>query len=180
MPHQPGQSEMRREHAFYSGWCRLFDFHLRRLGWSASGFAEKAHRSQQAIHSYLSGRARPPLDQVPIWAAMLGLQGAERDRFVAAAAEAHVPPLIWKRLQELERQAKAAGPPPAPSDLEIQLRLSEAALAGVVDILRDVEGLFYTRTVPLDRIASVRSVLGAAIRRSIERYAKPTLNPDTL
>jgi transcriptional regulator with XRE-family HTH domain len=166
---------MRREHAFYSGWCRLFDFHLKRLGLSASAFAERANRSQQAIHSYLSGRARPPLDQVPIWAAMLGLQGAERERFVSAAAEAHVPQLIWRRLQELERAAKAAGPPPPPSEIQDRLTLAEGAIAELVELLRELEALFYTRTVPVDRIRPVRELLGVGIRRAIERHARPRL-----
>lgn len=162
---------MRRQHAFYSQWCQLFDFHLRRMRLSATAFADRANRSQQAIHSYLVGRARPPLDQVPIWAAMLGLRGEERERFISAAMEAHVPEPVWRRMLDLERRAKAATPP-SPSELETQLRLAEAAVAGLVDLLREIEDLFFTRTVPLDRIRPVRDRLQAATRHAIERYAK--------
>lgn len=163
---------MRREHAFFSRWCQLFEFHLKRLGWSASAFAEKANRSQQAIHAYLSGRARPPLAQVPIWAAMLGLRGEERDRFISAAQEAHVPPLVWKRLQELERAAKAAALAMTDAELRDRLALAEGVVQELIGLLRELEGLFYTRTIPVDRVAAVRTQLGVAVRRAIERYAR--------
>ncbi len=168
------EREMRREHAFFSKWCTLFEFHLKRLRWSASDFATRANRSQQAIHSYLCGRARPPLDQVPIWAAMLGLRGEERDRFVSSAAEAHVPPPVWRRLQDLERATRAG--PGEPTAMETRIVLAEGAIQELVGILRDIEGLFYMRDVPVDRIAAVRSHLGTAIRRAIERYAR-TVGP---
>jgi hypothetical protein len=173
--HPPDPPPMRREHAFYSRWCQLFDFHLKRLGWSAVGFAEKANRSQQAIHAYLCGRARPPLNQVPIWAAMLGLRGEERDRFIYAAQEAHVPELVWKRLQELERLARQAAVAVSDRELLDRLTLAEGAIAELVELLRELEALFYTRTIPVDRIRAVRDVLGTAIRRAIERHAKPGL-----
>ncbi len=163
---------MRREHAFYSRWCQLFDFHLKRLGWSASAFAVKANRSQQAIHAYLCGRARPPLKLVPVWAAMLGLRGNERDRFVSAAQEAHVPPEVWTRLRELERGVVVA--PITDRELRDRLTLAEGAIAELVTILVEVEALFYTRTIPVDRIRPIRDLLGTAVRAAIVRYAKPT------
>lgn len=165
---------MRREHAFYSRWCQLFDFHLKRLGWSAVKFAEKANRSQQAIHSYLVGRARPPLDQVPVWAAMLGLRGEEKERFVSAAMEAHVPPPVWERIRELERALAAGAVPltPTAEALRNQLLVCQAVVQELVQLLTEIEGLFYTRTVPVDRVAFTRDQLGSAIRRSIERYAR--------
>ncbi len=171
-PNQVG-GEMRREHAFYGAWCRLFEFHLKRLGLPASSFAVRAKRSQQAIHSYLSGRARPPLDQLTIWAAMLGLHGEERERFVLAGAEAHVPQPIYRRLVELERlalEAKAAKAPP--SELRDRLTLAEGVVAELVGLLRDVESLFFLRMLPVDRIRAERQRLQPAVRRAIERYAK--------
>jgi hypothetical protein len=170
MPYKPGPSEMRREQAFYSEWCRLFEFHLKRLRWSASAFAVKANRSQQAIHSYLCGRARPPLDQVPLWAAMLGLRGEERDRFISAAQEAHTPPAVWKRLLELEAGAKSLAALP-PSELADQLILARGIIAELVRLLQEIEDLFYLRKIPPDRIRAVRDTLGVAIRRAVERYA---------
>jgi hypothetical protein len=167
----PG-APMRREHAFYSGWCRLFDFHLKRLRWSAAAFAVKANRSQQAIHAYLVGRARPPLDQVPLWAAMLGLHGEERARFILAAQEAHVPEPVWKRLQDLETAARAVRLATTPDQRANELALAQAVIAELVQLLRELEGLFFTRTVPVDRIPTVRATLMVATRRAIERYAK--------
>ncbi len=165
---------MRREHAFYSDWCRLFDFHLRRLNWPAAAFALKVGRSQQAIHSYLSGRARPPLDQVPIWAAMLGLHGEERERFLTSAQEAHVPVVTWRRLSELEHQATTAKRQSAsPSALRDELTLCRGVVAELVGLLSEVEALFFTRTVQIDRVAQVRAHLQTATRRAIERYARP-------
>ncbi len=164
---------MRREHAFYSRWCQLFDFHLRRLGWSASAFAVKASRSQQAIHAYLCGRARPPLKLVPIWAAMLGLRGNERERFVSAAQEAHVPPEVWTRLRELERAVGVVAAPATDRELRDRLTLAEGVVAELVAILVEVEALFYTRTIPVDRIRPVRDFLGTAVRAAIVRYARP-------
>jgi hypothetical protein len=178
MAHTPDDARpMRREHAFYSRWCQLFDFHLKRLRWSASDFALalKAHVSQQAIHSYLCGRLRPPLQHVPVWAAMLGLRGEERDRFVNAAQEAHVPPLVWKRLLELEKTAKEATEATSDRDLRDRLTLAEGIVQELIGLLGELEALFYTRTVPVDRIAAVRAQLGQAVRRAIERYAKPGL-----
>lgn len=165
---------MRREHAFYSSWCRLFDFHLRRLGLSAVKFAERANRSQQAIHSYLVGRARPPLDQVPVWAAMLGLRGEEKERFVSAAMEAHVPPPVWLRIRELEKALAARAVPltPTAEALRDQLLICQANVRELVQLLTEIEGLFYTRTVPVDRVSFVREQIGSAVRRSIERYAR--------
>ncbi len=161
--------EMRREHAFYGSFCRLLEFHLKRLGLSAAAFAAKAGRSQQGIHSYLAGRLRPPLDQVPIWAAMLGLHGEERDRFLLAAQEPHMPLASWRRLQELERGVKAD--PPSP--LQDHLTLCRGVVAELVQLLRELEALFFTRSLPVDRIAAERAKLQTATRRAVERYAKP-------
>jgi hypothetical protein len=162
---------MRREHAFYSRWCQLFDFHLKRLGWSASAFAVKANRSQQAIHAYLCGRARPPLKQVPIWAMMLGLRGEERERFILAAQESHVPAQVWTRLVELERGGTRA----ATTDQTLMVRAlaAESTVAELVELLCQVEALFYTRTIPVDRIRPVRDFLGTSVRAAIVRYARP-------
>jgi hypothetical protein len=175
MPYKPGP-EMRREHAFFSEWCRLFEFHLRRLRWSASAFAVKANRSQQAIHSYLVGRAKPPLDQVPVWAAMLGLRGAERDRFISAAQEAHTPPAVWHRLLELEAAAKSMTILP-PSEIADQLALCRGTVRELTGLLSEIEALFYERKIPVDRIRAVRETLGIAIRRAIERYSIPGARP---
>lgn len=173
MAHPPDdERRMRREHAFYGRWCQLFDFHLKRLRWSASDFALKAHVSQQAVHSYLCGRLRPPLRHVPVWAAMLGLRGEERDRFISAAQEAHVPPLVWKRLQELEKAARGASTSSSDAELRDQLTLAEGIVQELIGLLRELEALFYTRTIPVDRIASIRTQLGVAVRRAIERYAR--------
>jgi hypothetical protein len=169
MPFNRGP-EMRREHAFFSEWCRLFEFHLKRLRWSASAFAVKANRSQQAIHSYLVGRAKPPLDQVPLWAAMLGLRGLERDRFISAAQEAHTPPAVWRRLLELEAAAQSMTRLP-PSEIADQLTLCRGAVAELTRLLAEIEDLFYARKIPGDRIRAVRETLGVAIRRAIERYS---------
>lgn len=163
---------MRRQHAFYSQWCALFDFHLKRLRWSASFFAQRTGRSQQAVHAYLVGRARPPLDQVPVWAAMLGLRGEERERFITAAQEAHVPPGVWKRLHELEKRV-AAAQPATPAEAENRLRLAEAVIAELVELLRDIEAVFFARTVPVHQVAAMRAKTEAATRRAIERYARP-------
>ncbi len=161
---------MRREHAFYSHWCGLLDFHLKRLGWTASGFAVKVGRSQQGIHAYLSGRARPPLKQVPVWAAMLGLKGSERDRFIEAAQEAHVPAVVWARLQALERGVAPVSESTDPAQRD-RLASAERGLAEVVELLTTAEALFYTRTVPVDRLRAMRDNLGTAIRAAIVRYA---------
>ncbi len=172
-PNQMG-GEMRREHAFHGAWCRLFEFHLKRLGLPASSFAVRAKRSQQAIHSYLSGRARPPLDQLQIWSAMLGLHGEERERFVLAGAEAHVPPPIYRRLVELERlslEAKAAKAPP--SELRDRLTLAEGVVRELVGLLRELESLFFRRMLPVEQIRAERAKLEVATRRAIERYSKP-------
>jgi hypothetical protein len=103
---------------------------------------------------------------------MLGLRGEERDRFTSAAAEAHTPPVVWRRLVELERAAKGAAVAKTGAELREKLVMAEGAIQELVEILREIESLFYTRTIPVDRIRRVRDLLGVAVRRAIERYAR--------
>lgn len=156
-----------RKHAFHSHWCVLLEFHLKRLRLSASAFATRVGRSQQIVNAYLVGRAKPPLDQMEIWAAMLSLRGAEREQFVLAAYEAWTPERIWRRLLELEARKEPAIPRPASPDLEW------AVIADLVALLKDVEALFYTRTVPHEKIPALRVRVGAAIRTALERHDRP-------
>jgi len=88
---------------YYTAWCDLLAFHVRKRGWSMAGFAKMVRQDQSKVYQYSIGRIRPPLALVPLWAVSpLGLRGPERHQFVWAAFEAHTPPEVWKRLQDLE------------------------------------------------------------------------------
>lgn len=171
---------MRQHHGFFSHWCNLFEFHLKRRQLNATRFALLVGSSQQAVHGYLVGKSKPPLCLVDTWAAKLGLKGPERQQFVTAAYEAHTPGPIWNRLLELEAEARGL---PAPSESIAgavdALLESVAVVAKLVDILRDVEALFYARTVPLHLVPSKRVQVGSVIREAIVRHGKPPPSPGT-
>ncbi len=156
---------------FYSHWCALLDFHLKRKRLTGQAFARLVRKSQQVIHGYQTGKSRPPLDVVRSWAAALGLSPHEREQFVTAAYEAWTPAPIWAKLLELEQRAYgAAGKVTEPGEVGI-LR---AAVDEMAAVLREVETLFYTRSVPggVDEIRRKRTEVGLAIRKLLEANTK--------
>lgn len=161
---------MRRYHAFHSHWCVLFEFHLKRKRLTTVSFANKVGRSQQSVHDYLVGKVRPPPDLMTTFADGLGLRGHEHDQFIQSAWEAWTPPVVWKRLAALEAKSYETR---EPTSVEQDLALCRSVVRNLIDILLDVESLFYTRSVPLHKIKEKRDELGTSVRRAIERYAAP-------
>ncbi len=161
---------MRRQHAFFSHWCVLLDFHLRRKRISASALASKLGRSQQAISGYLVGRAKPPLDDMGKWADALGLGDAERQQFLDAAYEAYTPARVWARVVELSA-AQASRPLPE-AKVAADLDRCRDVVAELVAVLTDVERIWFTRDIPTADIPKVRARIGVLTRRAIERYGK--------
>lgn len=78
---------------------------LARRGISISAFARILGKSSGNITSIINGtlvnrqgtRARPPLDEMPRWAAVLGLDPAETSALIEWAELAHCPPGIQQR-----------------------------------------------------------------------------------
>jgi transcriptional regulator with XRE-family HTH domain len=155
---------------WYSHWCVLLDFHLQRKRMSGQRFAHLVGISQQMVHSYATGKTRPPLDLVPQWANKLELNRGEASQFLEAAFEAHTPEPIWARLVALE----SGSMPPAQTDAAAKRRsdLCQAALADTVGILKEVEEMFYLRLVPFEMLRQKRETLGVAVRAAIERYSR--------
>lgn len=154
---------------WYSHWCVLLDFHLKRKRLTGQGFAHMVGVSQQMVHAYATGKTRPPLDLVPHWSVKLSLNAAEQHQFMEAAYEAHTPEPIWARLIALEN-----GSVPTKSAERVQRECDRchAELADCVGILRDVEDLFYARVIPFERMRSQRELVGVAVRQAIQRYAR--------
>ncbi len=161
---------VRRQHAFFSHWCVLLEFHLRRKRLSASALAQRLGRSQQAISGYLVGRAKPPLDDMGTWADALGLADPERQQFLDAAYEAYTPTRVWARVVELSA-AHAARPLPE-AKVAADLDRCREVVAELVSVLVDVERVWFTRDVPVGDIPKVRAKIGVLTRRAIERYSK--------
>lgn len=159
---------MKPRHAYHTHWCTLFEFHLKRKRMSVSEFARLSKLSQQSVHGYYVGKVRPPIDRIQSFADVLGLRGSERDQFQLAAWEAWTPEVVWKRLMDCEQRKT---PERTPSELEQDLLVSQAVIAKLVDILRRIEALFYTRSVAMHKIRETRELLGGEIRRAIERHS---------
>jgi len=163
---------------FYSHWCVLLEFHLKRKRLTGQAFADRVRKSQQVVHAYQTGKTRPPLDLVRDWAEALGMTPPEREQFVTAAYEAWTPGPIWAKLVELESRATGAA-------AHVREGTELANLRGAVDeilaTLRDVETVFYVQRVPggLEEIRRKREEIGTAIRSILERHSKPPPRPTT-
>jgi transcriptional regulator with XRE-family HTH domain len=95
--------------------AELMSDHLRRAGLSRLAFARLVGRSDGNISNILSAdpsrrtQYRPPLDEIPHWAEVLGLSPAERAQLIELAELAHTPPAI--RARYLAMQALLATVP---------------------------------------------------------------------
>ena len=54
-------------------------------------FAALGETSHGHVSNILTGRRRPPLDKVAMWAELLGIDGEEREEFVRQAELMHTP-----------------------------------------------------------------------------------------
>lgn len=160
-------------HGFHSHWCVLLEYHLKRRRLNVSNFAASVGRSQQVVHTYISGRARPPLELVAEWAAVLRLTPAEQTQFVQAAFEVHTPEVIWRRLMELEHGAERRALSNASQEILAELAARQKAVAELVSILQDLEALFLLRTVHHSKFAAEKHRLTHLVRVAIEKHAKP-------
>lgn len=120
---------MTRRNRFEGQWCALMWFHIKRLRLNASTFAARLGLSQQAMHAYLAGKVRPPVDDLKRWAEVLGLSALERDQMVEAAYESHTPAAIWERLLDLRRQLDSERAAKIPPDTAAELKRLRDALA---------------------------------------------------
>jgi transcriptional regulator with XRE-family HTH domain len=161
---------------FHSHWCALLEFHLKRKRLTGQAFALLIGKSQQVVHTYQTGKSRPPLDLVREWAERLGMTPHERDQFVTAAYEAWTPAPVWAKLVELEARALGAASHVRENGAVGELR---KAVDDMMGVMRDVESLFYARNVPggVEALRSKREEIGQAIRRLIERHMRPPPRP---
>lgn len=161
-----------RRGAFYSHWCVLLEFHMRRKRLTGQAFAAIVGKAQPVFHAYYAGKTRPPLDLLNSWAEKLGLTPTERDQFVTAAYEAWTPGPIWARLVELEARAFGAASHVRDNGGVGELRRAVDEMMGA---LRDIEALFYSRNVPggVEGIREKREEIGQQIRRLLEKHMRP-------
>lgn len=95
-------------HKFYTQWCSLFQHYIDRHKMTHSEFAERAGTSQPVIHTYITGRSKPQLNDLDRWCDVLELKGREREQFVWLAHEAHTPAVVWEQVSKLQRLLLAA------------------------------------------------------------------------
>ena len=157
---------------YYSHWCVLLEFHLKRKRLTGQAFARLVGRSQQVVHSYQTGKTKPPLELLREWTGKLAMTPMEREQFITAGYEAWTPGVVWAKLLELEAKAMASAEHVQDPGEVGQLRKTIEAL---LVVLREVEAIFYARSVPggVEEIHRRRSEIGLAIREAIERHSRP-------
>lgn len=153
---------MTRRNRFEGQWCALMWFHIKRLQLNASAFAARVGISQQAMHAYISGKVRPPVDDLPKWAEALGLTALERDQMTEAAYESHTPALIWERLLDLRRQLDSERATKIPPDTAAELKRLRDALATAHDALSRLDAWGRTgRPLPGNIATALHKALAA-------------------
>ena len=93
-------------HAF----AEFISAHLRRRGLTRMAFARMVERSDGNLSNILNAdparktQYRPPLDEMPTWADVLGLSPEEREQLVELAELAHTPTAIRDRYLAMKAQ----------------------------------------------------------------------------
>ena len=62
--------------------------------------------TQATVQSALSGRTRPPLDVLELWAEAMGLRGSERDDWYELALADQLPPFLVSSVARWRRKAR--------------------------------------------------------------------------
>lgn len=92
----------KRLHRFHSQWIDLLHQYFRDQRQSALGLANKLGIPQSTMAAYSTGKNRPPAQDMPRWATVMGLKGEPRMKFIVAAWETWTPEEVWFRLEQLE------------------------------------------------------------------------------
>jgi transcriptional regulator with XRE-family HTH domain len=91
-----------REQKFYGPWCSFFQFCMDRAKLSQGAFGDLCGETQQMIYQYVSGRSKPPLDKLTLFATSLRLSKDDAERFIWLAHQAYTPTAVWTRIEKLE------------------------------------------------------------------------------
>lgn len=78
---------------------------IKRSGRSVREFARQAKTHEPGLSEIRRGIRPAPLVKVEKWADMLGLTGAERERFLDLAAYTHAPERLKVLVRDLERNS---------------------------------------------------------------------------
>lgn len=109
---------------FVHAFAEFISERLRRRGLTRMAFARRVERSDGNLSNILNAdparktQYRPPLDEMDMWAEVLGLDPAEREQLVELAELAHTPPAIRERYLAMKvmlaRPAQQAASPAEP------------------------------------------------------------------
>lgn len=151
---------MTRRHKYEGYWCTLMAFHLARLRVSATELARRLGLSQQAIHTYLSGKARPPLKDLPKWCGALGLTAAECEQMLDAAYEAHTPAPVWEKLLALRKERDSRNRAECPPEILAELKRYRTALEAAHEALTRLDAWGRTgRPLPGNIAAAIHKAI---------------------
>lgn len=80
--------------------------YIERAGLSSNGFAKKVGAGSSSISQISTGKRTPPLDQIDLWAEVLGLKGEKRAEFLELACLEHCPEPIRVEYLRLKAQVQ--------------------------------------------------------------------------
>lgn len=89
-------------HKHYTAWCAYMAFLLKERKLNQSSFADLMRVKPQVIQTYLSGRSKPPLDEMIHWCEVLKLPKHESERMRWLALESYTPSAVWEKIASLE------------------------------------------------------------------------------
>jgi transcriptional regulator with XRE-family HTH domain len=93
-----------RQHKYDGAWCGLVRYAMKRAGLSQRSLAAALGEPVPSVNAWVSGKTRPPLEDLETWADALRLSGEERAQFRWQALEGYCHEEVWERCRDLERQ----------------------------------------------------------------------------
>lgn len=89
-------------HKHHTAWCAYMAFLLKERRLNQSTFADLLRVKPQVIQTYISGRSKPPLDELLNWCEVLKLPRQESERMRWLALESYTPTAVWEKINGLE------------------------------------------------------------------------------
>jgi len=74
--------------------------------WTLTTFSLKVKRSKNYATGLINKRHKPPLEDLPMWGQVLGLNAAQYAEFEEEAWLVHAPPPLVARYRELKKKLK--------------------------------------------------------------------------
>lgn len=123
-------------HKHHSAWCAYMSFLLKERKLNQSSFADLLRIKPQVVQTYISGRSKPPLEELSHWCETLKLSKAESEKMRWLALESYTPSVVWEKIAALDLDVANLRQEKVELSAEIgKLRADNAGLRGERDNL---------------------------------------------